>query len=108
VYRRLRFRSRGHVQSTEDGLKRKKELHLQKRANQCEQLEENLASNPEFLNALDVKESALEIQAMILGKLAAEENRLKGFSDVPEGEIAQASLAERVEEVEEALLMLIY
>jgi hypothetical protein len=28
----------------------------------------------------------LEIQAVILGKLAAEENRLKGFSDVPGAE----------------------
>jgi hypothetical protein len=40
---------------------------------------------------LDVKECVLEIQATILGKLAAEENRLKEFT---EGEIAQASLAE--------------
>jgi hypothetical protein len=47
-----------------------------------------LASNPEFLYALDVKECMLEIQVIILGKLAAEENRLKGFSDVPKGEIA--------------------
>jgi hypothetical protein len=31
---------------------------------------------------------------MILGKLAAEENCLKGFLDASEGEIAQASLAE--------------
>jgi hypothetical protein len=108
AYRRLRSRSQGHLQSTENGLKRKKELYLQKRANQREQLEENLASNPEFLHALDVKECVLEIQAMILGKLAARENRLKGFSDVPEGEIAQASLAEQAEEVEEALSMLKY
>jgi hypothetical protein len=67
-----------------------------------------LASNPDFLHALDVKECVLEIQAMILGKLAAEENRWKGFSDVPEGEIAQGSLAEQAEEVEEALSMLKY
>jgi hypothetical protein len=52
-----------------------------------------LALNPEFLHALDVKKCVLEIQAIILGKLAAVENHLKGFSDVPESEIAQASLA---------------
>jgi hypothetical protein len=50
----------------------------------------------------------LEIQTLILGKLAAEENRLKGFSDVPEGEIAEASLAEQAEEIEEALSKLKY
>ncbi len=38
--------------------------------------------NHEFLEALDVKESMLEIQSLILGKLAAEENHLKGFSEV--------------------------
>ena len=108
VYQRLRSRSQGHLQSTEDGLKRRKELHLQKRANQREQLEENVASNLEYLQALDVKECVLEVQEVILGKLAAEENRLKGFSDVPEVELTQTSFAERVEEVEEALLMLKY
>jgi hypothetical protein len=47
-----------------------------------------LASNPEFLRALDVKECVLEIQAIILEKLAAEENRLEGFSDVSKSEPA--------------------
>jgi hypothetical protein len=57
---------------------------------------------------LDVKECVLEIQAMILRKLTVEENRLKGFSDVPEGEITRASLAEQAEEAKEALSMLKY
>jgi hypothetical protein len=107
-YQRLRSRSQGRLQSIEDGLKWRKELHLQKRANQREQLEENVASNLEYLQALDVKECVLEVQAVILGKLAAEENRLKGFSDVLEVDSTQTSFAERVEEVEEALLMLKY
>ena len=59
---------------TEDGLKRKKELHLQKRAKQREQLEDRSAPNLEVLQALDVKECMLEIQAVMLAKLATEEN----------------------------------
>jgi hypothetical protein len=57
---------------------------------------------------LDVKECVLEVQTVILGKLAAKENRLKGFSDVPEVELIHASFAERVEEVQDALSMLKY
>jgi hypothetical protein len=107
-YGRVKSHSRGKLQSSEDGLKRRKELHLQKRAKRREQLEENLVSNHEFLQALDAKECVLEIQAVILGKLAAEENLLKGVTDVPEVEVTLAKFAERVEELEEALSMLKY
>jgi hypothetical protein len=105
--RRVRTCSRGYLQSTEDGHTLRKKLHLQKRTNQ-RQLKENLASNSEYLQALDVKECVLEVQAVILGKLAAKENRLKGFSDVPEVKLTQASFAERVKEVQDALSMLKY
>jgi hypothetical protein len=45
---------------------------------------------------------------LILGKLAAEKNRLKGFSDISKNEIVQISLAEQTEEVEEVLSKLKY
>ena len=65
-----------------------------------------LASSSEIFQALDVKECVLEVQAVILGKLATEENHSKGFSNVPGARLDIAAFTERVQEVEEALLML--
>ena len=48
-----------------------------------------------------MKECMLEVQGMLLGKLAAEENRLKGLTDTPSRSIADFD--ERVKEVEEAI-----
>ena len=45
---------------------------------------------------------------MILGKLAAEENRLKGFSNIHEVEVTLLEFTERLEELKEALSMLRY
>lgn len=45
----------------EDRLKEKKELYLQKRAKQQQQVEEQSGENLELLQALDVKECILEI-----------------------------------------------
>ena len=98
-YRR-KFRSR------EEGLKQKKELYLHKRAKQREQLEEQSTTNIQFLQALHVKECMLEIQSVILEKLAAEENHLKGFAEVPG--LAVSNFDERAREVGEALTMLKY
>jgi hypothetical protein len=96
---------RRKFQSREDGLKQKKQLYLQKRAKQREQLEEQSATNLEYLQALDVKECMLEIQSVMLGKLAAEENHLKSFVEVPR---LVLNFDERVKEVVEALTMLKY
>jgi len=67
-----------------------------------------LVSNHEFLQALDTKECVLEIQAVILGKIAAEENILKGVSNVSQIEVTLAKFTERREELETALLLLKY
>ena len=58
-----------------------KERHRLKRVQERNQLEEGSASNAEFLQALDEKEYVLEVQTVILEKLAAEENSMKGLSD---------------------------
>jgi hypothetical protein len=100
LYGRVKSHSRRNHQSVEDELKLRKEQHLQKRAKQCEQLEENLVSSHEFLQALDAKECVLEVQAGILGKLAAEENLLMEASDVPGVEVTLAKFTERVEGLE--------
>jgi hypothetical protein len=50
----------------------------------------------------------LEIQAVILGKLTAEENLLNRVLDVPGVEVTPAKFTERIEELEEVLLILKY
>jgi hypothetical protein len=102
-YGRVKSHSRGNLQSTDDELKRRKEQHLQKRAKQREQLEENLVSNHEFLQALDAKECVLEVLAVLLGKIAAAENLLMEASDIPGAEAALVKFTERLEELEELL-----
>ena len=51
-----------------------KELRLQKWAKQRERLDNLSALRPEILKELDIKECLLEVQAVLLGRLAAEEN----------------------------------
>jgi hypothetical protein len=86
----------------EDG-KEKRELYVQRRAKQREQVEENTAANIEYLQELDLKERMLEVLSAFFGKLAADENRLKGLV---EGSLPEVSFHERAKEVEEAYWML--
>ena len=103
---RVKPHTRKKFNSLEDGLKEKKELYLQKRAKQRQQLEEQSGENLELSEELDVKECILEIQSVILGKLAADENHLKGLVEVP-GKVV-VNFDERVKEVAEALTILRY
>jgi hypothetical protein len=48
----------------------------------------------------------LEIQSVILGKLAADENHVKGLVEIPG--VGALNFDERVRETEEALTMLKY
>jgi hypothetical protein len=102
----VKTRTRKTFNGREDGLKRKKELYLQKRAKQRQQLEEQSGTSVEYLQALDVKECMLEIQSVILGKLAADENHVKGLVEIPG--VGALNFDERVRETEEALTMLKY
>jgi hypothetical protein len=72
------------------------------------QLEEGSAPNAELLQALNEKECVFEIQAMILGKLAAEENKLKGLEDNYEAGQNAEAFARRSKDVVEALSNLNY
>ncbi|CAF9940704.1 hypothetical protein IMSHALPRED_002133 [Imshaugia aleurites] len=78
-----------------------KELRCQNRVKRYEWLNKLSALNPELSKARDVKECMLEVQGMLLGKLAAEENRLKGQTETPSRSIADFD--ERVKEVEEVI-----
>lgn len=103
---RAKTRTRKIFNGRADGLKDKKDLYLQKRAKQRQQLEEQSGENLRLLHELDVKECMLEIKSVILGKLAADENHLKGLVEVP-GKVV-VNFDERVKEVAEALTMLKY
>lgn len=89
-------------QATQDEeIQKGKELRVQNWAKRRERLDELSALNPEFLKALDMKECMLEVQGILLGKLVAEENRLKGLAEDSGPPIANSD--ERVQEVEEVI-----
>lgn len=83
-----------------------KELRVQNWAKRRERLNELSALDPEVLKALDMKECMLEVQGMLLGKLAAEENHLKGLAEESGPPIA--NFDERVQEVEEVIRSMQY
>ena len=85
----------------DEEIQKGKELRCQNRAKRCEWLNELSALNPELSKARDMKECMLEVQGILLGKLAAEENRLKGLTETPSRSIADVD--ERVKEVEEVI-----
>lgn len=71
-----------------EGIRKGKELRCQNRAKPGEWLNELSALNPELSKARDMKKCVLEVQGMLLGKLAAEENRLKGLTETSSRSIA--------------------
>lgn len=87
-------------------IRRGKQTYEQKRLNQWRQLEERSAPDLDYIQALDQKQSVLEVQALLLGKLAAKENNLKGLGKAFES--SDMSFEKRVSEVEEALRALRY
>ncbi len=83
-----------------------KELRVQNWAKRRERLDELSALNSEVLKALDMKECMLKMQRMLLGKLAAEENRLKRLAENSGPSIA--NFDERVQEIEEVIRFMQY
>lgn len=79
---------------------------IRKQRERRERLDELSVWNPEVLKALDMKECMLEVQGMLLGKLAAEENRLKGLTEETGPPVVNSD--ERVQEVEEVIRSMQY
>lgn len=65
-----------------------------------------MGENLKLLYEIDVKECMLEIKLVILGKLAANENHLKGLVEVPRKVVVNFN--KRVKEVAKALTILKY
>lgn len=100
-------RPRRKWQATQDEeIQKGKELRLQNWAKRRERLDELSTLNPEVLKALDIKECLLEVQAALLGRLAAEENHIKRL--VETFEPSDINFDERVKEVEEAIQAMQY
>ena len=85
----------------DEEIQKGKELRLRNWAKRCERLDDLSALNPEILKTLEIKECMLEVQAALLGKLAAEENHIKGL--VETFEPSDINFDERVKEVEVAI-----
>ena len=90
----------------QESIRQGKRTYEQKRLIRCQRIEEGSGPDQAQLRALDRKESALEVQAILLGKLAAEENHLKGLGGAAPS--SYVPFERRLREVEEALRMLRY
>lgn len=102
-----RYRATRKFQNARDEeLRQGRDVYQRQRANRREQLEEKSAHNLEYLKSLDRKESILEVQTILPGKLAAEENHLKGLAINPE--LSVTEFDRRVREVEESIHALHY
>lgn len=89
---------RKSLAAQDEEVEERKRLCCQNWAKRRERLS---ALNPELSKALDMKKCMLEVQGMLLGKLAVEENRLQGLAETLSPPIA--NFDERVKEVEEAM-----
>ena len=102
--KRGRIRRIYHVR--EELIRQGKRAQEQKWLIQRQRIEEWSGSDLADLKALDKNESALEVQAILLGQLATEENYLKGLGGLPS--TTHAPFEIRLKEVEEALRTLRY
>ena len=98
---KMRSRARRIYSMREELTRRGKRTYEQKRLIRCRRIEEGSGSDLADLRALDKKESALEVQAILLRKLATEENYLKGLGGIPSP--SYTPFERRLKEVEEAI-----
>ena len=100
-------RPRRKWQATQyEEIQKGKELRLQNWAKRHERLDELSALNPEISKVLDMKECLLQVQGMLLGKLAVKENHIKGLVETPDP--SEINFDEMVNDVEEAIRALQY
>jgi hypothetical protein len=90
----------------EEAISKGKQLYEEKRKWQRKQLKAQDGLNFQYLLLFDKKDSTLELQAILLGKLATEENSLKGFGT--SSSASPPDFNKRVIEVEEAIRALQY
>jgi len=100
-------RPRRKWQATQhEEIQKGKELRFQNWAKRRKRLDELSALDPETSKALDIKECLLEVQAILIGKLAVKENHVKGLVETPDP--SETNFDEMVEDIEESIRALQY
>ena len=87
-------------------IENRKALRQRNMTQRRERFEKRSRSDPEYVKSLDMKECMLEVQGMLIGKLAAQENHFKGLAIVLGFDVVD--FEERVKEVEEVIQALQY
>jgi hypothetical protein len=103
---RIRRRGRTFSSTQDEEIRKRGILRHQNTVKRRERLKELSKSDPDYANSLDIKECMLEVQGMLVGKLAAEENHFKGLAVLPG--VCIIDFEERVKEVEEVIQALQY
>ena len=83
-----------------------RELYRQGQVEQRENCKEHSISNPDYMTGLNIKECVLDVQALYLKQLAAEENHVKGVAKILGSETID--LKENKEEVTKVIKVLQY
>ena len=96
-----RQRRRKFPSSQDEEIRKWRELRYQNMMRWRKRLEELAHLDPEYTKALDTKECMLEVQGMLVGKLAAEENHFKGLAILPGFSITD--FEERAKEIGEVI-----
>ena len=100
-------RSRNFQDKEKETIQKENKLHRDSNLEKRQQRLGNLsASDLDYFRRLDMKECMLKVQTVLIRKLAAEENRIKGF--VKTFELFDMNFNERVREVEEGIQTLQY
>ena len=81
-------------------------MYCQGQVKQRENCKEHSISNPDYMTGLNIKECVLEVQALYLKQLAAEENHVKMVAKIPDSETIE--LDENKKEVEKVIKVLQY
>ena len=102
----IRCRRRKFISTQDEEIRERKVLRHQNMVKRQGRLEELAHSDPEYAKALDIKECMLEVQGMLLGKLAAEENHFRGLAVLPS--FSLTDFDERISEIEEVIQALQY
>ncbi|KAL2056561.1 hypothetical protein ABVK25_002955 [Lepraria finkii] len=102
----IRRRGRKFSSTQDEEIQTRRLLRHQNMAKRRERLKELSDSDPEYAKSLDIKECMLEVQGMLVGKLAAEENHLKGLAVLPG--FCITDFEERLKEVAEVIQALQY
>ena len=102
----IRRRRRKFISTQDEEIRKRRVLRHQNTVKRRERLEELAHSDPEYAKALDIKECMVEVQGMLLGKLAAEENHFKGLAVLPSFSITD--FEERIREIEDVIQALQY